>query len=441
MLALYARVAQRAMNECLLLDQDLKAFAAQDRMHTLILSCRAGDLVVPAKLCMAQAQQSDAFMIMGVGLCESVTQWVDQLAAVVQADLDAARATRAQAQGGAPLGMLELDFQDTRLAPKDRIEAMVRHLGSLVPYEEVLVWVLLPVNCADLAGYRDAVRGLLTRQAWMDGHRFVIWDDAEQPSLVPEALAIGATHCVVRDIDFSPPTLLDALAARAVNPRTSLSDRKNAMFQLAIVDYSYKRDDEALRKYRWVFSQCSEQEAGTRAMCLQGAGDLSMRNEEPDRALEYFQSALGTALAAKNPSGAVIQPILMGAGEACLLLGKFTDAEQYFDYGNRIAAKNLNAFAKADAIERRGVAQAQAAQNGEPDKGIAALASYALCKQVSCEFGYAHRWQEVSVREIAWLEQSGQTKAASAASAQLQAGFEAASRAYLAAKKESSSTV
>lgn len=434
--ATYPGAARRAMNECLLLDQDLKDFAAQDRMHTLILSCRAGDLVVPSKLFMAQAQQSEAPIFLGVGLCPSAGQWVDQLVGSVQADLNAANATRAQADLAPSLGMLPLDVMDTRLAPPARMEGMVRHLGSLVDYAQTLVWVLLPVNCEDLEGYRDAVRGFLQREDWMEGHRFVLWDDAEQPQLVPEALAQGAQHCVVRDIDFSPPTQLDALAARAAHPRSTPSERKDAMFQLAVVDYAYERYDESLKKYRWVFSQCAQEETGTLAMCLQGAGDIAMRREDPQAALEYFQSALGTALAVKTPPSAVIQPILMGAGEASLLLGKFSDAENYFEYGNLVAAKNLNAFAKADAIERRGVAQEAAARAGAQEKGQEALASYALCKQVSCAFGYAERWQEVSAREIAWLEHSGQSDAAREVSTQLEAGFEAAAQRHLATQKE-----
>lgn len=423
------------MDLFLSLDQDFKAFAAQDRAHTLILSCRPGDLVVPAKIFTAFSQQSDTPIVMGLGLCPSIGAWVDQLVSSVQGDLNLANATRVEGGLEPVSGALPLDVMDIRLDPQARLEGLVRHLGSLVDYEDVLVWVLLPVECDDLAGYRDAVRGFLKREPWMEGHRFVIWDDAQQPFLVPEALETGARHCVVRDLDFSPSAQLDALAARATHPRTTLRERKDTMFQLAIVDYSYKRYDESLRKYRWVFSQCGSEDPATRAMCLQGAGDIAMRREEPQRALEFFQSALGTALAVEHPPSAVIQPILMGAGEACLVLGKLSDAEHYFEYANLVAAKNLNAFAKADAIERRGVAQMQAARNGEHSKTEAALASFVLCKQVSCEFGYAQRWHDVSLREIAWLEESGQAQRARMAKIQHEAGFQEASERYLAAKE------
>lgn len=427
------------MNDILFLDKDLRDFLAQDRLRTLLLSCRAGDLVLPSKLMMAQAQQSETLVVMGVGLCPNAGEWVDEIVAAVSADLDLARATLVgggeQARSFPPLPLAALDV---RLNAADRIEQIIRHVGDCAGYEEEVVWVLLPTNCEDRQGYRDAVRGLLEDHAWMDGHRFVLWDDAEQPELASLALSLGSDRCVVRDIDLSPARQLDALATLATDPGSAEGPRREAMFQLAAVDYAYQRYDEALKKYRWVYATSDEQESATRTMCLQGAGDIAMRRQDPKLALDYYRSALGTALAAEVKPSAVIQPVLIGAGQACVQLGQLTEAEGYFEYGNLVAANNLNAFAKADAIELRARAQHQAALSGASEKIQEALASYAACKKVCCEFGYEQRWREASEWEIKFLDALGHGSEARKAQVELDEGFETATQRHLATQAERS---
>lgn len=394
----------------------------QHEHDTLVLSCTSQDLLIPSKVLTGQAQQERNLIMLGLGVCDTVENWVDGLAQTVSADLQLFDAHLEHAPG---TSALPLDALDIRLPASQRIELMVRHCSSLLEVGELMLWALLPTMCRDVVGYQKAVSGLLEHQPWMLGHRFVIWDDAKDPALVPQLLEQENQDCLVLDLDGSPAKQLDNLVKQFSNPKTPAAQRADTAFELAAVDFSYQRYDEALAKYRWIFSQDEGKNPHRQALCLLGAADVHWAKQEPEQALRYYQSALGTSLATNNPQSVIVQPILMGAGRAALQLGDYKSAEGYFDYADRCAAKNMNAYAKADALELRGQAQQDAFLAGQVEKKSEALASYEACKTVCLHNDYQDRWCKVSERAVGFLESQGETQKAQELRQAMDAGFSA----------------
>lgn len=413
------------MNEFLQIDRVIRDFIRQQDRPTLVLSCRSEDLVVPAKLLQAQAQQRSEAILLAVASCSSVGDWLSELAGRLSADLGAANTMLVQ-EGLAPWSELPIDAVDTRLDAAQRLESMIRHCGNMSSADSPIVWALIPVDCTDLEGYLQAVRPLTVYQDWMRGHRFILWDDARDPALVPEMLEQDNQDSLVLDFDFSPERVLDRMVKRIQDPALGHEERKDVVFQLAAVDYAYKRYDEALNKYRWVFAQDQDTNVTRQALCLQGAGDVAMRLESYEQGLAYFRSALAKALSEEKPQPSLLYQILMNAGQACFELGDFHNAEGYFEYGNQAAAKSMNPFAKADALEKRGYAQQKAGEQGSSKKLRESLESFCACRALCCEFGYEARWQKVLEREIEIFTHYGLRKEASVARRQLASGFERA---------------
>lgn len=433
------------MQTLLDIDKRLREFYAQGDQGTLVISCRAADLVIPSKLLLGQAQQGEMAIMLGLGTCASVGEWLDDLVARVAADLQSANLTR-MAQGQAIFDPLPLDAQDQRLAAPKRLEALMRHCDAAMDSDVPLVWGLLPLNCEDSEGYRAAIQPLLERQSWTEGHHVLVWDDAQAPGIVPELESAKNTHVAVLGLDASPPKLLNNLAATVQDPKLPEAERVDRVFQLAAVDYAYKRHDEALAKYRWVFAQDAGQNLGRQGLCLQGAGDIALQREMPEEALKYFQSALGTLLSAEQPPAALLTPVLMGAGRASMQLGDLPGAAGYFDYANRMAAKNFNAFAKADALDLRGQAQAQAALAAKKDDSEKntrmreAMESFKACASVCCQYGYASRWESVMAGGAEQLEALGLQEEATQLKRQLATGFERARKEHLASREAAEAT-
>lgn len=408
------------MDELKRFEASLRSFMVQHEHDTLVLSCTSQDLLIPGKVLRGQAQQERNLIVLGLGICDTVAGWTDELAKSVNADLQLFDAHLKQPAG---TNALPLDALDTRLPASQRIELMVRHCSALLTDGELVVWALLPTMCRDVPGYLEAVSGLLEHQPWMLGHRFIIWDDAKSPLLVPQLLGQENQDCMVLDLDLSPAKQLDTLVQKFTDPKTPVAARSDAAFELAAVDFSYKRYDEALAKFRWIFAQDQGQNPHRQALCLLGAADVYWAKQEPEQALKFYQSALGTSLATKNPQPVMVQPILMGAGRASLQLGDFQSAEGYFDYAERSAAKNMNAYMKADALELRGQAQQTAFLAGHPEKEREALASYSACRTVCLHNDYEDRWRKVSQRELDFLQSQGNSKKAPELRKALDAGF------------------
>lgn len=408
------------------LDEELRTFVEQDDLCTMVMFCSPADLAVPAKLMEAQGRQGDGVVILGIAACPTVRDWIDGLMTLLQHQVTAANGIRKD-EGLPPWPPVPLTCMDPRAPAATRLRRAVDHCSRVLPEGERAVWVLLPNDCADRAGYAAAIRGLCTREPWQERHRFVIWDDRTAPLLVPELEQAKNEDVGIIEFEFSAAKQLDRLVKVAQDKTRPTPVRMDALFQLAAVDFAYQRHAQALEKYGALFRYYEGKDKVRQAQCLLGAGDVAMEAGQPQLALDRYRS--GIAIAVPEQTTAVLLPLLMGAGKACLALALHADAEGYLEYANQIAGKLFNAYAKADALELRG-----AAQQGRK-KVAAAVQSWETCRELCERFAYEHRWKSVLERALALFTAAQLEGEAMQVRARLAAGFERSAKAT-AAKDE-----
>lgn len=411
------------------IDQALRHFLEQLEQTVLLLSCRNEDLVVAAKCLLALSSQPEAALVLGTSACESIHTWLDDLVARVQADLEMAAVEGSSGGTTLPL-VLPLDAYDSRLAPEQRFESLVGFCTSVLPQDVRVTWVLLPLGCADAKGYQLLAKTIVARPQWAIRHRFILWDDGLAPCLVPHLLTEKDDLSRVLEIDFSPAALLDDLVQSASDPAASMEARVADVFQLAAIDYAYKRDEDAMQKYQWVFAQCEEAEVSYKVMCLQGAANIAHRRGQLQQALDYIRSSLATALSDKSPQPVLLASVLMSAGEFSVAAADYESAIGYFDFASRMAATNLNPFARAYAILEKGRAQEGIAQKPGLDEVQraqqlrAAVESYESCCTLCCAFDDQKQWNRAMEQKIGVLTQLGAGSKLERAKELLDLGFE-----------------
>lgn len=417
-------------DDFLALDGALREFVDQDERVTLVLLASATDLVVPAKLLEAQGRQRpEGIYVLGVAPCPTVGAWLDAIMQLLEQQIEAANVLRADDQlpAWAPL---PLACRDGFAPPAERMSAAAEHCDKLVPEPEPIVWVLLPSTCDDPSGYSSLTHALCNYAPWMDRHRFIVWDDRHAPALDPRLTEEQNEDAFVIELDFSAERQLDGLVQIASDESPPAAARMDALFQLAAIDFAYQRYPDALAKYEAVYAFDEGRDRTRQALCLSGAGDVAMQSDDPTTALTRYQS--GLAIAVAEAAMPVVLPLLFGAGKACLALGRHEEAEGYFDYADKVASKQMDPFAKADALELRGVAL----QRGlTPEASESALASFESCLSVCERFGYETRWTSALSHQIAIY--GGQARATEQRRAlrRLDEGFERAAAATEAADR------
>jgi len=417
------------------LDARLGEFIEQPDRALLILSCGPHDIAVPAKLLEARGRQDrHGTVILGVGACPKASQWMDEIIAMLGQQLEVAQ--RILGDSGLPVWpRLPLRCSDPRLDPAKRLRAAAEHVAELLPKDEPIVWALLPSQCSDRAGYAHVVRSLVHFEPWIERHRFVVWDDRESPAVLPELVARGNDDAWVIDLDFSAAACLDELVRTAGDPARPADVRMDALFQLAAADFAYQRYGDAADKYGVLYKYYEDKDPVRQALCLGGAGDIAVQVGTYQVALDRYRSGLVLAVEAKSLP-AMLQ-LLLGAGKACLKLGLFAEAEGYFGLANDVAGTLMNAYAKADAMELRGVAQKEQ-RSGK--KIRAALETWDICRQFCERFAYEERWRSVQDHELALYEAAQMHPEAVRVRARIALGFErAAAQAAGAGKKAKAS--
>ncbi|MEM6990654.1 MAG: hypothetical protein AAF721_09160, partial [Myxococcota bacterium] len=160
-------------------------------------------------------------------------------------------------------------------SPRDRIILAIEHLGRRLPNHEAhrIVLALMPLEILAAGAYAAWVLEF-TRgdelEPWMKYGRIVARDDAQGTTagLASDRHAQGVLSC---ELDFSTEALAADLAQDAVDPSTPLVRRMQALLQLAMIDFSYKRHAEAIGKYGVVFDFYGKSNQPVmQAMCLQG---------------------------------------------------------------------------------------------------------------------------------------------------------------------------
>lgn len=294
--------------------------------------------------------------------------------------------------------------KDPGLEVAARLRTAFDHVRGLLPREEDhrVVIGLLPASIHDPQQYASIVGALLPHGGfapWMRRLRIVLRDTREQPFLVPFLERERIPGVMVLDLELGTAALASALAEDAADPALPTAERMQALLQLAALDYSHRRDREAIEKYRVLYDHYgAAKDARMQALCLGGVGDVLRRAGQGDQAKERYQQALALVV----PTGALplMLNLLVAAGELCLERKEFEEAEGYLALAEPVAAKLLNPFGKCDVMEKLG-----AAREGRKDfKGAVEVWRRAtvLCQQVE----YLDRWQSVLERLLGVYRQT-----------------------------------
>jgi len=316
-------------------------------------------------------------------------------------------------------------FPDSMLAartpPKQRLwlafEHMTQWLTDLT--EQRVVMTLMPMAeppreyyqfISEFASYGGV------REPWMDNGRIIARDERVTHVTSLALRDAEADGMLAFDVSFSTDAMAGSMARDAVDPSLPLAERMQNYLQLAMIDMSYQRYDESIQKYVVLYEYYARLDAPLmQALCILGVGDCLRLAGQPKVALEKYQQGLALGLNAKSPVPAPAPPLadgspnpnpglhpsappillnlLLAAGETSMLLGQFHDSESYYQSASRMAARCMNPFAAADALERQGDAALAHGDHG------AALAAWTNADNVAKTCKYHERRESVLGRQ------------------------------------------
>ncbi len=316
-------------------------------------------------------------------------------------------------------------FPDSMLAsrtpPKERVliafEHMIKWLAD--PSEQRVVMTLMPLTEPPPAYYQFVSEFAIhhgVREPWMDNGRLIARDERATHVTSLGLYDAQADGMLAFDVNFSTDAMAASMAQDAVDPSLPVAERMQNYLQLAMIDMSYKRYDESIQKYVILYEYYARMEAPLmQALCILGAGDCLRLAAQPGAALEKYQQGLALALNAKSPVPVPAPPLadgspnpnpglhpsappillnlLLAAGETSMTLKAYADSESYYDSASRMAARCMNPFAAADALERQGDAALARGDHG------AALAAWTDADNVAKSCKYYDRRESVLTRQ------------------------------------------
>lgn len=339
------------------------------------------------------------------------------------------------ARGEPALEPFPAELTEAVMSPRERIVMAIEHLGKRLPNAEDhrVVFAMLPIEIHDWADWAAFVAEFAhlpppapaRDEAWPTYTRVFLRDPRDHP-IGGALLRRGARGVLNIDVEMSTDALAGDLAEDAVDPAIPVAQRMQAVLQLANIDLSYKRFEEAVRKFALLFDYYARAEAPImQAMCMQGVGDCLRMLEQPPAALERYQQGLAIALAAKSPVPVAPNPTLPGEPEAkvlhpnappvllnlllaaaptCMALAKYDDARSYYADATKLAAKCMNPYAACDALQGEG--DAHRAMGNVKD----ALKAWRDCETIAEKYTYYDRLVSVLER-IHALYKEGQLRA------------------------------
>jgi len=316
-------------------------------------------------------------------------------------------------------------FPDSMLAektpPKQRLLIAFKHMTQWLtdPTEQRVVMTLTPLTEPPPEYYKFISEFAIhngVREPWMDNGRVIARDERETHVTSLSLYDAQADGMLAFDVNFSTDAMAANMAQDAVDPSLPLAERMQNFLQLAMIDMSYKRYDESIQKYAVLYEYYMRVDAPLmQALCILGVGDSLRLAGQPAVALEKYQQGLALALNAKSPvpieappladgspnpnpglhpsAPPILLNLLLVAGETSMTLGAYKDSESYYDSASRMAAKCMNPFAAADALERQGDAALAHGDSG------AALAAWTTSDNVAKTCNYLDRRESVLLRQ------------------------------------------
>lgn len=385
----------------------LREFINQPDYPTLVLGVADGAVALPNRTLYAFSQEDqDHYYLLFPNPCPDAATYMESIAQALVPQREALNAALV-ARGAEPLPPWPLEVEDSRLPPVKRLRAAIEYCGQHLPQPDDIVWGLMPSEIGDMASYKALIAPLLCPGAvepWMERHRFIV-RDADPNVIIPELYQAKNDRVLVMELDFSNATVERELHATALDKRLPHDDRVFAFFQLAALDFAFKRYPDALEKYGHCFNYYNGK--GNKpfaSLCLKGAGDTMLQGGRPLDALKFYQQSI--ALSLQDQNLVTLQQGLQSAGQTSMDLGKIQDAQGYFKHSSQVAGKLCNPHAKIDAMERQGQCEWQLGQFREAQE------TWTNGKNLAKEFSYIERAHSILDRLIAMYRVSGMSQQA-----------------------------
>lgn len=414
------------MNAMLQFHQELLQFLKDDRPATLVLSGRSIDLgVATSFLDEVDNKDPEIAVILVSHPFEAPHLWLNTLVSSLEAQFEAVNQSR-MAKGLDSWPTLEMECKTPKGSPVARMQRVVEHCVTHVAQEQV-VWSLLPASCSDRAGYVQMVRPLLEAPDWAQGHKFVVADDAQDPSLVPWLENHPNPRVLVKELDFGPGAETDNWAKTALDPRTSDAERINMLTLLAATDLGRGRFKLAKEKLAFLLDLNQGTDLGRDVTTLTLMGDLAMRQEDFTLALTRYKNALGKIDQQESLDPTATLTTLIGTVRACIALERFQEGLGYAKLAKKAASKSLNVPGLIEVMVLRGrILEALAERTEDSTHLTNARDEYISAQGLSAKFGLEHSWKEALEHEIQVRKALEDESGAQQAQSRLDAGIDAA---------------
>lgn len=386
----------------------LREFINQPDYPTLVLGATDAAVALPNRSLYSFSQEDqDHYYLLFPNPCPTAAEYMDAIAGALGPQREALNAGLV-ARGAEPLPPWPLEVEDSRVPPARRLRAAIEFCGQYLPQPDDIVWGLLPSEVGDWPGYRALIAPLLaptTVEPWMERHRFIVRDRDPEPLIIPELYQAKNDRVLVMELDFSNETFERELHRTALNKALPHDDRVFAFFQLACLDFAFKRYADAFEKYGHCFNYYNAKGNKPLAtLCLKGAGDTTLQAGKPVDALKFYQQSI--ALSMQDYNMMTLQQGLQSAGQVSMDLGKLEDAEGYFKHSSQMAGKLCNPHAKIDAMERQGQCEWQLGKFNQAQE------TWTNGKNLARQFSYHERAYTILDRLIAMYRVSGMSRQA-----------------------------
>jgi tetratricopeptide (TPR) repeat protein len=387
------------------LRENLDEFVEQTDYPVLVVGCLSDELAYVVKFLQSlEEKHKEGYFVIFPQTFASPSGYLDGIVESIRTQVTAAQPMRAE-RGEAPFPPIPPELADVHRPAEERLLGVLHYLRSLLPNEEdhYVVVGLLPLQCRDYEGYCRLVASIMPVpdvKPWMVPLRIVAYDNRAERRLLDAMAAQKLDKVLTFEVDFSTPALTDSLTRDVADPSLPVAERMGCLTQLAALDYSYQRYNDAVEKYGVLYKYYEAQKIPSmQAICLLGTGDTLRAAGQPAAAKEIMQRGLATALEAKALP--VMINLFLSIVDVCVELNQHGEAESYADSGTKVAAGALSPLAYADLHEKKG--DAQIAQGKFAD----GMATYNRCKELCKMYEYHHRWKAVLEKEIKLYQDAG----------------------------------
>ena len=281
----------------------LREFINQPDFPTLVLGATDAAVALPNRTLYSFSQEDqDHYFLLFPNPAPNGAAYMDAIAQALVPQREALNAGLV-ARGAEPLPPWPLEVEDSRIPPDKRLRAAIEFCGQYLPRPDDIVWGLLPAEIGDMASYKAMIAPLLAPTAvepWMDRHRFIV-RDCDPNVIIPELYQAKNDRVLVMELDFSNESYERELHRTALDKALPHDDRVFAFFQLACLDFAFKRYPDAIEKYGHCFNYYnSKGNKPLATLCLKGAGDTTLQGGKPVEALKFFQQSIALSMQDKN---------------------------------------------------------------------------------------------------------------------------------------------